>query len=144
MDLNDVILPLHIAILIFSGWNILRADHLGFKWIVENVQVLAENDIKKYHTRVWIGLIGMMLTGFIMFLPMREFLLSRPQFYMKMSFVLALVLNGLAIGSLQKIATKKRFGELSTQEKAPLLVSGAISTLSWVGAATIAFFLIPD
>lgn len=144
MTATDLILPFHLLVLLFSAWNIFHADHLGFSWMTGNRKVLEESDMRKYHIRVWIGLIGMMVTGFIMFWPMREYLLGRWQFLLKMSFVLALIGNGFAIGSIQKIATRKEFKNLSMREKLPLLFSGAISTIGWLGAATAAFFLIPD
>lgn len=80
MDASDIVLPLHIAVLLYAAWNILQADHLGLKWMTGKVGILKEDDIRKYHIRVWIGLIGMMMTRFIMFWPTRELLLSRLQF----------------------------------------------------------------
>lgn len=142
--MDNFILPAHLLILAFVAWNTFHADHLGLKWIQGKLPVLSESLVKKYHDRVWFGLIGMILTGFLMFWPMREYLLSRPQFYIKMFFVLALVANGFVIGRLQKISTSKTFAELSVREKLPLFISGGVSTLGWVGAATTAFFLVEE
>lgn len=144
MEASDIILPLHIGVLLYALWNIFHADHLGFTWMTGNIDVLEEEDIRKYHRRVWIGLVGMMVTGFIMFWPMREYLLGRWQFLLKISFVLALVANGFAIGSIQKVATKKWYKELTMREKLPILLSGAVSTVGWVGAAIMAFFIVED
>lgn len=144
MNTNDIVLPLHLLVLLFTAWNILQADHLGFKWITGKVNVLNESDVRKYHVRVWAGLIGMILTGFIMFWPMHEYLLTRWQFLVKASFVLALVANGFAIGNIQKVATKKWYKELTLREKIPLFISGAVSTIGWAGAAIMAFFILPD
>lgn len=144
MDTSDLLLPLHLLTLTFVAWTALHADHMGFKWILGREQTLDKETTEKFHTRIWIGLGGMILTGFLMFWPMREYLLSRPQFYAKMFFVLALVANGFAIGSLQKVAFRKSFKELTTKERVPLLISGAVSTISWIGAATLAFFLVPE
>lgn len=52
------------------------------------------------------------------------------QFYVKMGFVAALVINGFAIGTLRKKATTQRFSHLTLQEKTILFISGAVSTLS--------------
>lgn len=144
MELSDIYLPLHLLTLAFVGYNIIRADHLGFAWISGKVSVMNEKEVRKYHIRVWAGLLGMIATGFLMFLPMREYLLSRPQFYIKMAFVLTLVVNGFIIGHLQNLATTKRYKELTTREKLPLFISGAVSTIGWLGAATMAFFLIEE
>lgn len=144
MDTSDIVLPLHLAILAYAAWNILHADHLGFRWMTGKVNILEAADIRKYHRRVWIGLVGMIVTGFVMFWPVREYLLGRWQFLLKISFVLALVANGFAIGSIQKVATRKSFKELTLKEKLPLLVSGGVSTLGWTGAAIMAFFIVED
>jgi small-conductance mechanosensitive channel len=86
----------------------------------------------------------MVLTGFMIFWPMREFLLSRTQFYVKMAFVLTLFINSFVIGKLQVIATKRTFASLTPQEKVPLFLSGAVSTTCWILTIVAAFFLIPE
>lgn len=144
MNISDIVLPVHILVLIFIAWQVVQADQLGFEWMRGKVRTLDEVRVGMYHRNTWIGLGGMIATGLLMFWPMREYLLTRPQFYIKMSFVLALIINGFVIGRLQKLATTKAYAGLTTKEKLPLLISGAISTLGWVGAATMAFFLIPN
>lgn len=144
MDLNDIYLPLHLGVLLFVAWNTFRADHLGFDWIRGKKPMLNENEVHKYHTRVWIGLAGMIATGFLMFWPMREYLLERPQFLAKISFVLALIINGFVIGRLQKVSTTRKFTDLTLKEKLPLFISGAVSTISWISAAILAFFIVED
>ena len=144
MDINDIILPLHLFILALTAWNIVLADHMAFSWIRGKVNMLRKEETMKYHKRMWIGLIGMIITGVMMFWPMREFLLTRPQFYVKMLFVLGLVANGFVIGKLQHVATKQWYKELTLKEKVPLFISGAVSTLCWLGAAVGGFYLIPD
>lgn len=144
MNISDIILPLHLITLVFVAWNVAHADHMGFSWMRGKVATLDSVTVKKYHNRVWTGIILMILTGAVLFYPMRGFLLSRPQFYVKMGFVLALVVNSFVIGALSKIPTTKTFTSLSMKEKLPLLISGAVSTLSWIGATLGGFFLIPD
>ena len=142
--MSDFILPLHILSLLFVVWNVINADHIGFTWIRGTESILDPKVVQKYHRGTWIGLGLMIFTGSFLFWPMREFLLTRPQFYIKMGFVLALIINGLAIGNLQKRATTQRFRNLTQQERIPLFISGGISTISWLGAAAMAFFLLPD
>jgi len=137
-------LILHLTVLTFVAVTILRADHMGFEWIIGKRETLDEQTVRKLHRSTWIGLSGMIATGFLMFWPMREYLLGRPQFYTKMFFVLALIGNGFVIGRLQKVALTRPFTELTTREKAPLMISGAVSTLGWLGAATMAFFIVED
>ena len=144
MDVSTIFLPLHLITLLFVAWNVAHADHMGFTWMRGKVATLDIEIVKKYHKRVWIGIILMIVTGATLFYPMREFLLSRPQFYVKMGFVLALVINSFVIGNLSKIPTTRTFASLSIKEKLLLMISGAVSTLSWLGATLGGFFLIPD
>lgn len=142
--MKDIFLILHLSILAFTAWNMWKADRLGFMWMKGKIDLLDEVVVRKYHMRVWTGLVGMMATGFLMFWPMREYLLARPQFYAKIAFVLILLVNGFVIGRLQNISTTKTFKELRKKEKAELLISGAISAIGWLGAAMLAFFIIED
>lgn len=144
MNLNDiVVLPLHLLVLAYVAWTVYRADHMGFDWIRGKIRVLDEARVEKLHLHTWLGLTGMIVTGLLLFWPARDYLLARPQFYVKMVFVGALIINGLVIGNLQKVALRRSYAELSTREKLPLMISGAVSTLSWLGASALAFFLLP-
>ena len=144
MNIQDVLLPLHLLTLGFIAWNISHADHMGFSWIRGKTATLDEIKVRKYHRGIWIGLCLMISTGFLLFLPMREYLLTRPQFYVKMAFVLTLIINGFVIGHLQKIAISRSYNSLSTKEKLPLYISGGVSTLAWLGAALGGLYIIPD
>lgn len=144
MDLSDVILPLHLLTLAFVAWTALHADHMGLNWMRGKARTLDGKKVRTLHNRTWLGLCGMAITGFLMFWPMREYLLGRPQFYAKMFFVFALIVNGFAIGRLQNVALTKPYAELTTRERLPLLISGAVSTISWISAATLAFFLVEE
>ena len=139
-----IFFPLHIITLLFIAWNVFHADHLAFSWTTSKTEKLDASLVKKYHYRVWAGLIGMIITGFFLFYPQRDYLLERPQFYVKMGFVLALVLNSVAIGFLQKRAVEYSYKELSFTQKLPLFISGGVSTLGWLGATVGAFFLESD
>jgi hypothetical protein len=80
----------------------------------------------------------MIATGLYMAWPALPTLLTLPLFQLKMGFVVALAINALCIGFFIKTATTTPYGALSMQQKAPLLISGAVSTLSWIGAITAA------
>ena len=139
--MNNIVLPLHFTSLLFVAWNVLNADHMGFNWIRGKVDKLDEKKVRTYHYGTWIGLGLMITTGLFLFWPSRDYLLTRPQFFVKMGFVVALIINGFIIGRLQKTAITKTYVSLSTKEKLPLFISGASSTLCWLGAATFAYFL---
>lgn len=142
--MDKILLPLHFAVLGFTAWNVILADHMGFNWIRGKAQTLAKDKVKKYHYRIWIGLGLMILTGLFLFWPLREFLLTRTQFYVKMAFVATLVVNSLIIGFLQETAITRSYASLSFKDKIPLFVSGAISTACWILTATAGFYLIPE
>jgi hypothetical protein len=145
MNPQDVILPLHILVLTFVAWTVISADHMGFDWIRGKVRHLDEVKVRKLHRDTWLGLCGMILTGAFLFWPAHNYILtySLLPFVIKMSCVTALIINGFAIGRLQKVALTKSFAELTKGEKLPLIISGAVSTIGWLGAAAMAFFLLP-
>ena len=120
------------------------ADYFGMLWIREKRKTLNEKKLRTLHTQAWIGLGLMITTGLTLFWPMKEYLLTLPQFYIKMAFVVTLICNGFVVGRLQKKASTRTFSSLSPRERTPLFISGAVSTLSWVGAIIAAFFLLPD
>ncbi|MEN9337920.1 MAG: hypothetical protein RIQ41_234 [Candidatus Parcubacteria bacterium] len=142
--MENVILPLHLLTLAFVVWTVVHADRFGFDWMRGTREKLDAKIIKKLHRNTWVGLAGMITTGLFLFFPMREYLLARPQFYLKMAFVLTLIINGFVIGKLQSVATTKAVRDLTFTEKLPLFISGAVSTLGWVGAALTALFLVQD
>ncbi|MEZ0209115.1 MAG: hypothetical protein ACAH17_02995 [Candidatus Paceibacterota bacterium] len=143
MDASQILLPLHLLTLTFVIFTVVQADHMGFAWIRGKIAVLKEDKVRTLHRNTWLGLCGMILTGFLMFWPMREYLLTRPQFFAKMAFVLTLIVNGFVIGHLQKVALTKSFKELSLKEKLPLMISGIVSTLGWLGAMLGGYYLLP-
>lgn len=142
--MSQIILPIHLLILAFIVWNIVRADHLGWSWVRGKISILDRKIVQLYYKRVWIGLCLMVVTGVCLFWPLREFLLERQQFYVKMTFITILIINGFAIGKLQRVAETKTFASLSLKQRIPLFVSGAISTLAWLGAIFGGLYLIPS
>lgn len=143
MNLSEILLPIHLTFLAFSAFHIVQADHMGYIWMTGKVDTLPKEKVAKHHRYLWMGLCLMIISGLCLFWPVREYLLTRPQFYFKMAFVATLVSNGFIIGSLQHFAVERKFASLSFSEKLPLILSGAVSTISWIGAGIMAFFLLP-
>lgn len=83
----------------------------------------------------------MIITGAILFWPMREYLLQDFVFGIKMFFVAVLIVNGFFIGKLMNVAIEKPYSTLSNRERFPLMLSGAASTTGWLGAFIAANFL---
>lgn len=136
-------IPLHLLALTYAVWNIVHADHMGIKWILGKVETLDAKKVAHYHKGTWLGLILAIVTGTIVFITTKETILYT-QFYLKMEFVAALIINSFVIGKLSKIPTVKSFKSLTKKEKKMLFISGAISTISWLGAAITALFIVAE
>lgn len=125
---------IHVAILVVTAFFVVCTDFLGLLYLLGKKKTLPEKPVTWAHRIILAGLCGMILSGVTLFVPMREYLLSQPNFYVKMAFVAALVINAFVIGAHMKKAFTTPFKELPSLEKKKLLVSGAVSTLSWLGA----------
>ncbi|MDB5260426.1 MAG: hypothetical protein JWN37_657 [Candidatus Nomurabacteria bacterium] len=137
-------LYLHFLAIAYAAYNVFRADHMGFNWIRGKYQTLDEKKVRFYHISTYVALFLVIATGINLFWPIHEYLLTRPQFYTKMAFVLLLLINSVAIGKFSKVATIKPWSSLTNKEKLPLIITGGLSTIGWLGAFAGGFFLIPN
>lgn len=133
--------PIHILFLCIAGIGILMADSSAFSWLRGKREVIGRETLFISHWVVTAGLVGLILTGLLMFWPLRGYLLSEPLFWLKMIFVAALVINSFFIEYLMHTAAHRSFKSLSHAQKVPFIISGGISTLSWVGAGITALML---
>ncbi len=131
----------HLGILLYTALVILYTDHLGWQYFRGTKQTLDSRLVGRLHVAVWAGLIGMILSGAYMAWPAFSILLVQPLFIAKMGFVALLVVNAWFIGSLISVATTTPYASLTTKQKTPLMVSGALSTISWISAAVTAVLL---
>lgn len=132
---------IHLTILSITMFFVLFADKQGTDWMRGKKQMLNLSNVNLLHRVVYIGLFLMIATGVYMVLPVISWYIIDPKFIVKMLFVLTLLVNGLFIGSLSKVATEKSYSEVDSRTKKKLLVSGAISTTCWIGAMTCGFLL---
>ncbi len=84
----------------------------------------------------------MIATGVFLTLPAWTYRLQDPAFYVKMGFVLVLVVNAFAIGKLSEVAAERSFSSLQASQKRTLLLSGVLSATSWVGATLVGFLFL--
>lgn len=133
-------LTVHLIMLVCTVAVILYTDHLGFQYFRGIQRTLNPALVFRLHYVVWAGLLGMIATGAYMAYPAIDVLLAQPLFIAKMVFVLLLIINATAIGFLISVATRVPYSELTLVQKAPLLLSGAVSSLSWAGAVLVALF----
>ena len=133
---------IHLAILCITVVGIILADKYALSWVRGVNQVLDAKRLKKYHYWVGVGLIGMIITGVVMYSGKTDELnVSNLAFVGKMCFVGLLVINSFVIGALTRVATVRTYASLTLKEKMPLMISGIVSAVGWVGAITLAFFI---
>lgn len=132
---------IHILILLFTGLTIMLADKQAFAWMRGSTPLLDAKKVAASHRNVSIGLGFMIVTGITMFLGESEEFLENPAFFVKMAFVLVLVVNGFVIGKISSIATTREYASLTKSEKLPLFISGAVSTIGWLGAIAMGLSL---
>lgn len=132
---------IHVFILFTTLAAVVIADVQGLRWVIGHVQTLNARVLHLLHYLVYAGLLGMIVTGVTMFSRDSEYLLSLPNFLVKMFFVAALVINSFVIGSHIKVAAEKPFAALSGKEKMWLIGSGLVSGISWVTAMLLGFSL---
>jgi len=136
------LVTIHLIALCTTAIFIIIADHDGLEYIRGKKETLSLIRVKRLHYTVMAGLSIMIVTGAWMAMDIWEPLIEYPPFLIKMLMVAALVANSFVIGNLMHIATQKPFRDLSKAERTKLLVTGAISGICWLGAATIGLFFL--
>ncbi len=142
MELEIELEAIHLIALCITAIFIIMADHDGLQYIRGKKEILNLIRVKRLHYAVMAGLGVMILTGAFMFADAWGELIGETAFYVKMLMVAALVANSFVIWNLMHIATQRPFRDLSQGEKTKLLISGAISGICWLGAATIGLFFL--
>jgi hypothetical protein len=136
--MERIILYVHIGFLCVAGLGILLADYSAVAWLRGKRETIDEKAASAAHWIVSIGLSGIICSGLFLFWPLRFYVIGEPLFWVKMGFVLALAFNSFVIEKLMPTATHTPFRSLSRRQQLPFLISGAVSTVSWIGAFLIA------
>lgn len=131
----------HLSFLAFSALVILVSDEHALAWLMGRTQTLAPDRMRLLHRLVWLGIAGLLVSGAVLLYPRADYLLFQPLFQIKLLFVGILVANAVLIGRLMPIASARPFAALSASERAPLLISAFLSSISWISAAAIGFYL---
>lgn len=124
----------HVLTILFAGAVVFYSDEQGFMYLRGRRTLLSAKKVEWLHALVGLALALLILTGGLLFMRAPNFYLANTAFLVKMGFVFALLVNGFFIDRLSKIASQKSWAELSKRERIPLLVSGAISGVCWLGA----------
>jgi hypothetical protein len=139
--IRDLPTWIHFAFLATALLGILLADSSAFAWMRGNVDTVHRKTVFRLHWIVTVGLSGLILSGLYLFWPLREYLVMQPLFWLKMFFVVTLLVNSFFVERLMQVATERPYSSLTAEERLPLYISGAISTLCWLGAITVAILL---
>lgn len=139
--METLALQVHLTTVVCLIALVVATDTLGLLWVLGKKETLSLRLLETLHRLVWLGLMTMLLSGATMFLSYKDYLLTVPAFFVKIGFITALVVNAVVIGRHLHIPSERSFISLSPRERVPLYVSGAVSTISWVGAILAARML---
>ncbi len=128
------VLAVHVSAFIYNIAIVVTADVMAGLWVFGKKPLLSLRTLMLLHYSLYAGLVLAITSGVLLFSQSASYLLTVPAFYAKTVFIVALVANSFFIGKHIQVASQKTFTELTPQERTPLLISGAISTISWVGA----------
>jgi hypothetical protein len=135
------LLQIHLTAVFATLSLVVVADTHGLLWVLGKMSILPKRRMELLHRAIWIGLFCIVGAGVTMFSSYPEYLLTLPAFQLKMFFVAGLLLNAIFIGKHLNSAATRTFASLTGKERLILLLSGAVSTLGWIGAYTCAQFL---
>ena len=110
-------LTVHI---ISFAWNIfwvVVSDTIGLLWVTGKRLLAPNNFLRMTHRFVFLGLSISVISGAYLFWSVSDYLLTVSAFYTKMLLVLALVINGFAIGKHISVAESTSFAELGNEKK---------------------------
>lgn len=129
----SIILTTHIITACALIAVVLYSDHYGLGWMRGKHEVLSATKLHRLHRTIYVGLGVMIITGLYMFWPVREYLLTETTFLVKMGLVITLIINSIFIGKVGAKATHTSFASLTTKERVPLFIIGAVSSFCWAG-----------
>lgn len=135
------VLPIHIGAFFVTITGVIVADVYAGLWVLGKIKTLPRKIIYCLHIFVAYGLLCSVVTGLIMFWDLRDYLLSHGPFWAKTIFVFVLIINSFVISKHIEISLIRSFQSLTQRERVPLIISGLVSTVSWIGAFVSAQFL---
>ncbi len=135
------VIYVHLGALLILIVSILFADKHALAWVRGKEEVLEYSTMERIHIIVWIGLIVMIISGVLLALPIKGFLVANVAFYVKMFFVVTLVVNSFFISSFIRTACERPFTSVTKKEKKLFIISGGVSVVGWLGAFISALFM---
>lgn len=135
------LLPVHISAFVVTIVAVVLADLYALLWAIGKCPTLHRRYVVGLHYIVGTGLVTSIVSGVLMFWPLREYLITVEAFWVKIVFVVVLIINSFVISSHMYIPTTQTFSSLSPKERRPLLLSGAVSAISWITVFAAALLL---
>lgn len=139
----SLLLTAHITTFMANILLVIIADVHGFLWVLGKKETLPRTLMHWLHHLLTLGLTISILTGAYLFFANLDYFSAVivPAFYVKVCLVMMLVINAFVISKHMDVATERPFKSLTKAEKIPLFISGAVSTIGWVGVFTLAQFI---
>lgn len=133
--LHQAALFLHLACLVLGFGAVLVADYYGLLWLSRRCSItVATRSVQRLHVPIWAGLAGLVVSGMML-----EPDLTAPLVRVKLGLVLALTLNGLQAGLLNKRMTELGSAPFRTGLLRWGGATAMISQACWWGAMVIGF-----
>jgi hypothetical protein len=131
-----VLYNLHVSVIIGAIGLVLLNDFIGLFWILGLKQQLSERFLKVEHRLISAAFLGAVGTGVAMAISKPE-AIRHNGFWIKMTFVAMIGLNGLFMGKKCGALAQQRFRSLSARTKASISISVLISLFLWFATALI-------
>ena len=135
-----VILNIHIVSMIGTIVLVVVSDVLALRWWYGWQASLSYTKMRNLHYAVGTGLLVSITTGALMASTAFSYLITQPAFVLKMAFVLLLCINAFVIHQHLVLATTYTYDSLTSREQKKLMLSGAASTVGWVGVLVASQF----
>lgn len=134
----QTIVTIHLVSFVWNVLVVVLADVLGLLWMLGVRKALHTRLMHALHWSVWAGLAVSITSGIVLFTEASSYLLSQPAFWVKVTFVGALVVNSFVISHHLHAATSLPFRDVTPRTKRGMLISAGVSIVSWITVAIAA------
>jgi len=130
---------LHITVILLAIGFVLLNDFIGLLWAIGVKQPFSERSLKIQHRLISMAFLGAMGTGIMAAIAKPE-VFRHNGFWIKMTFVTAIGLNGWFMGRKCKTLAQRRFRSLPFRTKVGSSLSIILSLFLWLATALIGLF----
>jgi hypothetical protein len=130
---------LHISFILFAIGLVLLNDLIGFVWAVGLKRQFSERFLKAAHGLIGVAFLGAVGTGIALAVSKPE-IIRHNGFWIKMTFVAMIGVNGVFMGRKCSTLAQRRFASFPTRAKVSIILSVMLSLALWLGTAVLALF----